>query len=39
MLYSMVRHDRHPAPPEKENYGPGWAPVQARSVESTVRPA
>jgi len=32
MLYSTVHHHLHPALSKKEHYGPGWAPVPARSV-------
>ena len=32
MLYGAVHHHLHPALSKKELYGPGWAPVPARSV-------
>ena len=32
MLYGTGYHHLHPAPSKKEHYGPGWAPVPARTV-------
>jgi len=32
MLYGTGHHHLHPALSKKEHYGPGWAPVPARSV-------
>lgn len=32
MLYRTGPHHLHPAPYKMEHYGPGWAPVPARSV-------